>query len=164
MSYKVSELIESETKSIEFDQSCAGERLDDDYEIETPIVSKGRIWYENDEIHFEIHSVFQETFVCSRCMQECNRQRETTFRDEIACDDFIDSYGDTFDVCSIVIDQIVLQKPMKLLCSDDCKGLCDVCGCNLNQTQCDCKSKEYINPKFADLAKWLDASEKDEEV
>ena len=36
-------------------------------------------------------------------------------------------------------EQFVLTLPMKPLCSDDCKGLCPVCGTNLNRGTCDCK-------------------------
>ena len=34
--------------------------------------------------------------------------------------------------------QIILEFPERFHCSDDCKGLCPVCGCNLNQKQCKC--------------------------
>lgn len=34
--------------------------------------------------------------------------------------------------------QIILEFPERFHCKEDCKGLCPVCGCNLNLTQCDC--------------------------
>ena len=34
--------------------------------------------------------------------------------------------------------QIILEFPERFHCKDDCKGLCPVCGCNLNLKQCDC--------------------------
>lgn len=35
--------------------------------------------------------------------------------------------------------QIIMEFPERFLCSDNCKGLCPNCGCNLNEKQCDCE-------------------------
>ncbi len=34
--------------------------------------------------------------------------------------------------------QIIMEFPDRFLCSEDCKGLCPSCGCNLNEQVCDC--------------------------
>ncbi len=39
-----------------------------------------------------------------------------------------------------VYDALLFAYPSKVLCSDDCKGLCPGCGCNLNTEQCSCVS------------------------
>ena len=36
-------------------------------------------------------------------------------------------------------EQLLLQVPMKPLCKDDCKGLCQYCGQDLNEGQCGCE-------------------------
>ncbi len=43
-------------------------------------------------------------------------------------------------------DQLILDLPLNVSCSDDCKGLCSNCGTNLNQTQCDCHEKTGNSP------------------
>ena len=48
------------------------------------------------------------------------------------------SYLDTLDLRQVIDEQVVLVLPMKILCSDDCKGLCQVCGRDLNEGPCDC--------------------------
>ncbi len=35
--------------------------------------------------------------------------------------------------------QIIMEFPERFLCSEDCKGLCPNCGCNLNVSACGCK-------------------------
>jgi uncharacterized protein len=40
--------------------------------------------------------------------------------------------------------------PMKALCDEDCAGLCQKCGQNLNQGKCDCPAEE-IDPRWAKL-------------
>lgn len=36
--------------------------------------------------------------------------------------------------------QIILEFPDRFLCSEDCKGLCPVCGCNRNLSKCECEA------------------------
>jgi uncharacterized protein len=36
--------------------------------------------------------------------------------------------------------QIILEFPERFLCSEGCKGLCPVCGCNRNLSECDCET------------------------
>lgn len=44
--------------------------------------------------------------------------------------------------------------PMKPLCRADCAGLCQKCGKNLNQGNCDCPTQE-IDPRWSELTKLL---------
>jgi len=53
--------------------------------------------------------------------------------------------GDFIDLAPLVCEQIVLQVPIKVLCSDDCKGLCPHCGKNLNTGSCNCRSDVVDN-------------------
>lgn len=39
----------------------------------------------------------------------------------------------------ILKEQVLLQLPMQLVCSPDCKGICPVCGSNRNETNCHCE-------------------------
>ena len=45
-------------------------------------------------------------------------------------------------VNSLVYEEILLGFPMKVLCQEDCKGICKVCGANLNQGECGCVRTE----------------------
>lgn len=56
-----------------------------------------------------------------------------------------DSYafdGDTLELSQMAMDNLFLWLPMRSVCKEECKGLCPVCGINLNKAQCDCM-KEY---------------------
>ena len=48
--------------------------------------------------------------------------------------------GDTIDISKEVNSQLVLSLPMQLLCSAACKGLCQVCGQDLNDGECTCNN------------------------
>ena len=56
----------------------------------------------------------------------------------------------TIDLKPAVIANIILNLPMQVLCSDDCKGLCPKCGHNLNDGDCGC-DRGYVNPQFEKL-------------
>lgn len=42
------------------------------------------------------------------------------------------------DECALVREQFILQRPMQLLCKEDCLGLCPQCGKNWNKGRCQC--------------------------
>lgn len=52
----------------------------------------------------------------------------------------------TVDSSSIVKEQLLLALPTSCLCVEDCKGLCDRCGVNLNEMQCKCKESNENSP------------------
>jgi len=58
--------------------------------------------------------------------------------------------GDEIQIDDDVIGVIVLSIPMKPLCKEDCKGLCPVCGANLNREKCNCEL-EQIDPRLEKL-------------
>lgn len=58
--------------------------------------------------------------------------------------------GDEIDIADAIQEQVLMSIPMRPLCSQGCKGLCQHCGTDLNQGACGC-SKPSINIKFAAL-------------
>jgi uncharacterized protein len=59
--------------------------------------------------------------------------------------------NEELDLSAVVSEQIVLEVPMKPMCRDNCKGLCDQCGADLNLGDCGC-SRNRIDPRLAPLA------------
>ena len=57
-------------------------------------------------------------------------------------------------------EEIELEFPSRFLCREGCKGLCQKCGKNLNDGECDCPKKE-IDPRLAPLQKILDQMKKE---
>ncbi len=65
--------------------------------------------------------------------------------------------GITIEVDEIVREEILLAVPMRRLCDEACKGLCPVCGQNLNEKSCGCKPGLKDSP-FAILKKLVVSS------
>lgn len=83
---------------------------------------------------------------CSRCLAEVPVALKLAFERTILspevqgeeADDFAFMDGFSLDVDALVHDEILINWPAKILCMDDCKGLCPVCGQNLNERDCGC--------------------------
>jgi uncharacterized protein len=60
------------------------------------------------------------------------------------------SEDDRIDLKEVTREQILLNLPEQVLCSEDCKGLCEKCGADRNLINCNCEEKE-IDPRWAAL-------------
>jgi len=106
---------------------------------------------------------------CSRCL-ECTSmpiggdfaytlipaKAETRGDLELTQEELEISYyqGDFIDLTPIICEQIILQIPIKALCSEECKGLCPHCGTNLNTSSCNCHLN-FVNDRMAVLKNFI---------
>ena len=54
--------------------------------------------------------------------------------------------GDGTELADVVTEQVILAVPMKVVCQTDCRGLCPVCGANLNFEKCACRPPGRTHP------------------
>ena len=108
-------------------------------------------------VHTTIHGV------CDRCASDFDRYVEfpidvvlvTEFTNEENEDEWVFPLeGDSADLEDIVRMVFVLNLDSKLLCKEDCKGLCCRCGKNLNDGPCSCQKE--LDPRFAALKQLLE--------
>lgn len=93
-------------------------------------------------------------FTCSRCLEEFRKQEKREFQLEFKKESVYALNGklkremeedkeenlvinNCIDLGPFLRDELILSVPMKPLCSENCKGLCPICGTNLNKTQCE---------------------------
>lgn len=69
--------------------------------------------------------------------------------------------GYRVDVQPVAEEALVLEIPMRFLCSEDCKGICPVCGANRNIAPCTCQEGGERQNPFSALRELLT---EDEEV
>jgi uncharacterized protein len=62
----------------------------------------------------------------------------------------VNNFGHVLDVMPQIQESIYTLLPTKILCRDDCKGLCPECGADLNEGTCSCKN-ENIDPRLEAL-------------
>ena len=98
--------------------------------------------------------------VCDRCGEEFGMTKVTALSATIveeADDDNPELFlldGDWVDLGEILYTLFVLDMDTKLLCREDCMGLCPTCGKNLNHGACTCRKQ--LDPRFAVLEQLLD--------
>jgi uncharacterized protein len=100
---------------------------------------------------------------CYRCLTELEGIIESSVRE-----DFIDKGKDTegeaytyegnfIDLDKVLQDNIILNLPARQVCSNNCKGLCNQCGSNLNEKPCEC-SEEVNDPRMEVLKNFFNKS------
>lgn len=101
--------------------------------------------------------------VCDRCAEPVTLRLERDFRTvfvpadrgpaesgdlELQADDldiaFYDGAG--IEVTDIFLEQVALALPVKVLCREDCRGVCPRCGENRNRSECDCPGETREGP------------------
>jgi uncharacterized protein len=96
---------------------------------------------------------------CGRCLKELTYPMDIQFRREIDfnlseeeraenLDEANYIIGYNLDVDTLIYDEILMDFPMRLLCSETCKGLCKNCGANLNEKACDCDTT-VLDPRMS---------------
>ena len=98
--------------------------------------------------------------VCARCLKEF----EYPVHKQISADlteggegENPDGYflqGDKVDANEIIVTEFLLDLDERLFCREDCAGLCQKCGFDLNNGPCGCKNE--IDPRLAALQQFLD--------
>ena len=80
---------------------------------------------------------------CDRCLVLDFKHKIDTDSDaydqseDLDENNYIDGYS--LDVEQLVYNELLVGWPTKILCSEDCKGICNVCGQNLNKGTCNCE-------------------------
>ncbi|MDQ3754279.1 MAG: DUF177 domain-containing protein [Acidobacteriota bacterium] len=59
--------------------------------------------------------------------------------------------GDAIDLDELAREQVLLALPVRLLCREECKGLCPNCGAERNTQPCACEDRE-VDPRWGALA------------
>ena len=99
---------------------------------------------------------------CDRCARDFDREVSfpidvvlvTELENEENEDEWVFPLeGDSADLDDIVRTVFVLNLDSKLLCKEDCKGICCRCGKNLNDGPCSCQKE--LDPRFAALQQLL---------
>lgn len=78
-------------------------------------------------------------------------------------DSFIIDEHHILDLSEAIRQNALLAIPMKPLCREDCAGLCQICGKDLNQVQCDC-NKGNVDSRWAKLVGQVAAGKKSKNI
>lgn len=114
------------------------------------------------------------TTACARCLCEVSGTFSFRFEKTVApaklmedireedADDYVVVHSGFLDVDEQLSEMLLLEFPSKILCREDCAGLCSRCGKDLNEGPCTCEERE-IDPRLAPLAELLREFNEDQE-
>ncbi len=102
-------------------------------------------------------------FTCDRCLDEFQGPLSTRFEIVYLTEEspgtpgseevqYLSPDTNVLDLGEDVRQFLILAVPQKLLCKDDCCGLCPKCGSNKNKVRCNCLTEE-IDPRWEVLKK-----------
>ena len=122
--------------------------------IRGPIECTLTLTKQGTKIILDGNARFSLVLECARCFARFTLDKEERMtayylsakptsheNEKLSRDDVLTEYyeDDIVDARPLLHDILTLAKPMKPLCSETCRGLCPLCGQNLNTTQCACK-------------------------
>lgn len=132
----------------------------------TPLKVFGKITNSAGYMRLKIETDIDYIAPCSRCLSDvCGSfgfvlektvapKNILESEDEDKLDDYVIVEGGFLDIDEMLLELLELDFPSKLLCKEDCLGLCSKCGKDLNEGPCSCEEKE-IDPRLAPLQKIL---------
>jgi uncharacterized protein len=149
----------------EFTATPAELELPDDEEFKHEILIRLDIDKVGKSI-FVVANLRTETeLICDRCVEPFTSPVTEEYRllftsdPEMANDEddstfLITETTNEVDMTEPLRETLMLGLPFKRLCRQDCKGLCKMCGANLNEKTCVCKS-DHIDPRWDNLKSLL---------
>ena len=125
-----------------------------EYRLEAPVSVHLSYYRSGMELFFEGDLKAKVQATCARCAEDFDVTNQRGFRfvlvprvvgDDAKADlrvedlEFSTYEGEDVDLSPLIREQTLLGLPTRPLCQEDCRGLCPVCGNNLNSTKCDCR-------------------------
>lgn len=89
----------------------------------------------------------KKKFICDRCLNAAEENQIHDFEEEIESAEITENI---LDITDIVRETLIISQPIRNLCKADCKGLCPICGFNLNEGDCKC-DRFTADPRLAIL-------------
>lgn len=125
-----------------------------------PIKYVGDIFKVDGEYDLEVKIYYTIDSNCDRCLKPLTKEIETVLSEKMIIDkgnsnsdddeEFIYLNDTLLNLDDYIWSQVVISLPMKILCNNDCKGLCPQCGVDLNTQSCNCMDNT-IDPRLEKL-------------
>ncbi len=138
----------------EFDFSA--ESYNGVFPFTTPVKLKGEITNTAGIVTVNAKISFVLEICCDRCAAEVKLPFEVVMDHGLVSslndeenDDYILVEDMKLDIAELTSEDIYLALPGKILCREDCKGICTKCGADLNEGSCNCKKD--IDPRWEGL-------------
>lgn len=164
MKLNITPLLNGEVNVLPFEYSKTPEQnCYSDITFREPVAIKGKVTNRSGYMTLELSVSGEYETSCARCMTALHKELNAAIEKEVALketlqnedtDDYIVCTDSQLDLDEVLSELMYLELPSKLLCREDCKGLCPKCGKDLNYESCDCVIKEP-DPRWAVLKNYF---------
>ena len=131
-----------------------------------PVTASLKLFRQDDIVFVKAELSVVMELECARCLSIVHRQLTGTFENQYqplpnTPQRLMDDIGiryyseDYIDLSDDIKEGFILEIPARILCSDNCKGLCPRCGQNLNQGECDCRLESEEEAQTSKLAEYI---------
>ncbi len=116
------------------------------------MVVEGTVRADEGSILADVKYSIQLAFQCGRCLKDLKKAINGSLLIDLTNDDLAEDLviHHQLELRPALEDDLHLNMPMQVLCEDDCKGLCPMCGVDLNIDQCDCND-DKVDPRLESL-------------
>ncbi|MBP3495700.1 MAG: DUF177 domain-containing protein [Clostridia bacterium] len=137
----------------------------EDVSFTAPVMVKGVVTNNAGYMALALTAKIDYQSHCARCLEDISGTFILEFNRTVAVsgtlqnqdnDEYVIVKNGFLDIDREIVEYLMLEFPTKLLCKEECAGLCSKCGKNLNFGACDCPKKKEIDPRLAILQKLLE--------
>lgn len=154
-------LLDGSHPSLDFEYSLDLNSLPEDI-VSGTAVATGKVTDHSGYMVLEGVLTVNAKAICARCGEEFDYVQEFPLFSKLTLklegedtEEFIVIKDSAVDVEEFAGNTLLLDLPYRFLCSEDCKGLCGKCGCNLNKGTCTCTDKEH-DPRWDAILSYFD--------
>ena len=124
-------------------------------EFVEPVRIEGTLKNEDDVFVLDAVAKTTALMECSSCLAPVRKELSFEIKERFAHtgrdDEETETFtGDQIDLADFVKRGIIGELPMRVECREDCKGLCPICGKDLNDGDCGC-DRTIRDPRFESL-------------
>jgi uncharacterized protein len=151
---------------ITFDFASQPDLEEEAARVARPVRAVGKLRKGIAQVDVEARITGEVELECTRCLREATHRLDVPLKAAFVTEENYTSEkeaevrsadldvsvydGEEIDLADLVREHILLDLPTQILCREDCKGLCQQCGANLNEVNCHCEENE-TDPRWSAL-------------
>ncbi len=153
---------EEESVSFQYELDLSDLEISGVFPFVSPVRIQGIVQNTAGTVFMTVQADFDFSIPCDRCAQDMQLQYHFSFSHPLLLDakeeeqdTYIPVQDGKLDLDELCRADILLALPAKYLCREDCRGLCSVCGTDLNHGSCQC-DQHQTDPRLEVLKQLID--------
>jgi len=167
MKIDISDIVDKKGQSKDIDLALTQDSIEFEGELikfASDVLIKGKLYVQENIVFLDANLKTEIILTCVRCLEEYKFLLEIPIIEKFTLnkavyskktnegttnqmDDLILLQESSINISKLMEDAIIVTLPIQKLCKQDCNGLCQKCGMNLNLKSCECETSD-IDPRM----------------